>query len=195
MGTQKDQLFSILFDSVLYLVDARLRKSVQGDHQLPSRPANAPKDVDYSVHGAEATETFGMVPHLETRDASSQEPFGDLFASASTGRVPSQPGVHAGTLTTRNFMDSADIGGHFFLLQVDNLKSVLLYVGQCGQYDLTREPLNTELAIIDDEEEPVPIVIRRSVPKTGWTEVEIEVRPNVPEGLRQIRPYNGVAFK
>jgi hypothetical protein len=52
-----------------------------------------------------------------------------------------------------------------------------------------------DIGVVDDEDEAVPIVLRRVIRRKGWTTVQIEVRPELPSGLPLLKPWHRIVFK
>jgi hypothetical protein len=188
MGTNSQSFLRLVFESLVEELGSRYGKTHEPVIQ-PGAPSAAVRQDGNPDSTVQAAPTDAAKPPTSGLNA-----YADLFPShreESTAR----PGVHTGELTTRGSYDSADIGGYFFSLEVDNLHSVLFIIGDCGHYDLTRVPLNVDIGVVDDEDEAVPIVLRRVIRRKGWTTVQIEVRPELPSGLPLLKPWHRIVFK
>ena len=102
-------------------------------------------------------------------------------------------------LSTRGFMESEHVGEYFVIMQVDNFRSHLLTVSgpsnYKGFYDISKLKFGSTTALVDDEQEPVPVTVTRLRDQKGYADVRLEVWSSLPAGLSVLSPYMRNPFK
>jgi hypothetical protein len=111
--------------------------------------------------------------------------------------VGSSDSMQSCELSTRQFVDTKDFCGYFLMLDKDPFAVQLTVNGHGfrGYYDLSRLPLSTRFALLDDEATPVPVVLQRLSGKPGFERVAVEVHADIPRGLPTLKPWRNDPFK